>query len=95
MDFLLRLIPCTLSSCINATFAAVRCESNNGYNYFWQVLELTIPGFDPVVPILTPQWADLEYIFHFSQVYLLYFRLQAKMNYTCSPRSKSLSLNIE
>jgi hypothetical protein len=81
MDFLLQLIPGTLLSRINATLAAVRCKSNNGYDYFWQVLELMVPGFDPVVPILTPQWADLEDIFHFSQAYLLYFCLQAKMQY--------------
>jgi hypothetical protein len=81
MDFLPWLIPGTLSSRINISLAAVCCKSNNGYNYFWKVLELTVPGFDPVVPILTPQWADLEDMFYFSQAYLLYFHLRAKMQY--------------
>ncbi len=81
MDFLPRLIPGTLSSRINATLAAVRCETNNGYNYLWHILELTVPGFDPIIPILTPQWHESEDIFHFAQSYLLYFRLQSKIHY--------------
>jgi hypothetical protein len=81
MDFLPKLTPGTLSSPINATLVVVCCKSNNGYDYFWQVLEIRVPGFDPIVPILTPQWADLEDIFHFAQTYLLYFCLQAKMQY--------------
>ncbi len=35
MDFLPRLIPGTLSSCMDVTLAAVRSESNNGYDYLW------------------------------------------------------------
>jgi hypothetical protein len=54
MDFLPCLIPGSLPSRINATLAAACCETNNGYNYLWRVLELTVPGFDPVVAILTP-----------------------------------------
>jgi hypothetical protein len=51
MDFLPRLILGTLLSRINATLAAVQCKTNNGYDYLWRVLALTVPGFDPVVPI--------------------------------------------
>ncbi len=40
-----------------------------------------MPGFDPVISIQTPQWPDCNDIFQFSQVYLLYFCLQAKMHY--------------
>ncbi len=81
MNFLPRLIPRTLSLHVNATLAAVRNESNNGYNYLWRVLDLTVPGFDPVIPIQTLQWLDCDNIFQFSQAYLLYFCLQAKMHY--------------
>jgi hypothetical protein len=81
MDFLPWLIPGTLSSHINATLAAVRCKTNNGYVYLWCILELTVPGFDPIIPILIPQWHKSEDIFHFAQSYLLYFRLQSKMHY--------------
>jgi hypothetical protein len=75
MDLLPRLLPGSLSSRINATLAAVGCETNNGYDYLWRVLELTVPGFDPVVAIQTPQWTDSDDIFHFAQAYLLFFWL--------------------
>jgi hypothetical protein len=81
MDFLPHLIPGTLSSRINTILAAVCNESNNGFDYFWRVLELTVPGFNTVVTIQTPLWANSNDIFHFSQAYLLYFCLQAKMHY--------------
>ena len=81
MDFLPCLIPGTLSLCVNATLATVCNKSNNGYDYLWRVLEFSIPGFDPVIPIQTPQWSDCNNIFQFSQAYLLYFCLQAKMHY--------------
>jgi hypothetical protein len=81
MDFLPCLIPGSLSSRINATLAAVQNESNNGYNYLWRVLELTVPGFDPVISIQTLQWLDCNDIFQFSKLYLLYFCLQAMMHY--------------
>jgi len=76
MDFLSRLIPGTLSTRMDATLAAVRSKSNNGYDYLWRVLELYVPGFDPIVPIHPPQWADSNDMFHFAQAYLLFFRLQ-------------------
>ncbi len=86
MDFLLWLIQGTLSSRINATLAAIRCKTNNGYDYLWCILELMVPGFDPIIPILTPQWHESEDIFHFSQSYLLYFRFQSKMHYHYTDR---------
>jgi hypothetical protein len=51
MELVPRLIPGSLSPQLNATLASVRFESNNGYDYLWRVLELTVPGFDPTVPI--------------------------------------------
>ncbi len=39
----------------------------------WRVLELTVPGFDPTVPIQAPIWSDVEDIFHFAQAFLLFF----------------------
>jgi hypothetical protein len=89
MDFLPRLVPGTLSSQINATLMAVQCETNNGYDYLWRVLKLTVPGFDPMVTILVPQWHDSEDIFQFSQAYLLYFHLQAKLQYHYTNRVRS------
>jgi hypothetical protein len=89
MDFLPRLIPGNLSSRINATLAATWCKTNNGYDYLWRVLELTVPGFDPVVAIHTPQWTDSDDIFHFAQMYLLYFWLQGKMHYHYTDQTRS------
>ncbi len=89
IDFLPRLIPSTLSSRINATLTAVRCETMNGYDFLWRVLALYVPGFDPVVAIQTPQWNISEDIFHFAQSYLLYFRLQGKLQFHYTDRMRS------
>ncbi len=78
MDFLPCLIPGTLSSRINATLAAVRCETMSGYDYLWRVLELYVLGFDPVVAIQMSQWADSKDIFHFAQTYLRSFSCKVK-----------------
>ena len=89
MELLPRLIPGTLSPQINAALSSVRYKSNNGYDYLWRVMELTVPGFDPVVPIQIPAWSNADDICSFAQSYLLYFRLQSKQNFhydnrTCS-----------
>jgi hypothetical protein len=89
MDFLPRLIPATLSSRVNATLTVVRCESMNGFDYLWRVLELYVPGFDPVLAIETPRWEDSNDIFHFAQAYLLYFRLQGKVHFHFTDRTRS------
>jgi hypothetical protein len=67
MELLPRLIPGTLSPQINAALSSVRYESNNRYDYLWRVLELTVPGFDPVVPIQIPNWSNAEDVFSFAQ----------------------------
>ncbi len=51
MELLPHLILGWLSPQINAALASVCYEMNNGYNYLWHVLELTVPGFGPVIPI--------------------------------------------
>jgi hypothetical protein len=61
---------------INAALASVRYESNNGYDYLWRVLELTVPGFDPANSTLVLVWSGVDDIFSFTQEFLLYFRLQ-------------------
>ncbi len=50
---------------------------------------MTVSGFNPIVPIQTPKWLECNDIFHFSQAYLLYFRLQAKQHYHYTDRTKS------
>ena len=48
-----------------------------------------IPGFDPTVSITIPSWDTADDIFHFAQAYLLYFRLQAKVNFHYDDRTRS------
>ena len=89
MELLPWLVPVTISPQVSAVLASVRYESNNGYDYLWHVLELTVPGFDPTVSITVPSWADADDIFHFAQAYLLYFHLHAKLNFHYDDRTRS------
>jgi len=89
MELLPWLVPASISPQVSAILASVRYESNNGYDYLWRLLELAVPGFDPTVPIQIPSWADANDIFHFAQAYLLYFRLQAKLNFHYDDRTRS------
>jgi hypothetical protein len=49
-----------------------------GYDLFWRVLELTVPAFNPTVPLQAPSWDHDSDILDFGRHYELYFRLQAK-----------------
>ena len=49
-ELLPRLLPTTNPE-IHAKLSSARDESKNGYDLFWRVLELTVPGFDPTVPL--------------------------------------------
>jgi hypothetical protein len=89
MELLPWLIPGSLSPQVNATLTSVRYESNNEYDYLWRVLELTVPGFDPTVPIHAPIWSDVKDIFQFAQAFLLFFRLQAKVKFHYDDRTRS------
>jgi hypothetical protein len=88
MDILPRLLPTTTPE-VASTIATVGFESNNGYDLLWRVLELTIPGFDPTIPILPPVWCRDSDVFEFCQAYLLYFRLQSKKNNHFDARTRS------
>ena len=81
LELLPWLISGSVSSQINAVVALVRYEMGNGYNYLWRVLELTVPGFNPTIPIEPPHWSEVADIFQFAQDYLLFFCLQAKLNF--------------
>jgi hypothetical protein len=89
MELVPRLIPSNLSPQVNAVLASVRLESNNGYNYILRVLELTVPGFDPTIPIRVPTWSEADDILHFAQAFLLFFRLQAKVKFHYDDRTQS------
>ncbi len=56
---MMEVLPCmipTLYTKIQAKLLFVWVESRNGYDLFWRVLELTVPGFDPTVPLEQPRW---------------------------------------
>jgi hypothetical protein len=56
MEILPRLLPAS-SSEIYAKVSSVRVESKNGYDLLWRVLELTVAGFDPTLPLDQPRWS--------------------------------------
>jgi hypothetical protein len=81
MELLPWLIPGSTSSQINAALVSVCYDSNNRYDYLWRVLKLTVLGFDPANSISVPVWSGADDIFSFAQDFLLYFRLQEKLNF--------------
>jgi hypothetical protein len=89
MELIPRLLLSNLSPQLNATLSSVRFESNNGYDFMWRVLELTVPGFDPTVPIRVPVWTNMDDIFQFAQAFLLFFWLQAKVKFYYDDRTCS------
>ncbi len=77
LEILPRLLPIKNTE-ILAIVSLVSNASRNGYNLLWRILELSVPGFDPTVPIAQPQWTRDSTILDFCQGHLLYFCLQAK-----------------
>jgi hypothetical protein len=58
MELLSWLIAGSLSSQVGGALASVCSKSNNGYDYYlWRVLAITVPGFDPTVPIEVLAWS--------------------------------------
>ncbi len=82
------LIPITIPE-IHAKLCSVRVKSKNGYDLFWHILELTVPAFDPTVPLEAPGWDHDADIWDFSRRYELYFRLQAKKQVYFNTRNRT------
>jgi hypothetical protein len=89
MELLPWVLPGTISPQVKGALVLVCYEMGNGYDYLWRILELTIPRFDPTVPIQAPTWMEVEDIFQFAQDYLLFFCLQAKLNIHYNDRTWS------
>jgi hypothetical protein len=66
-----------------------RAENGNGFTLLWDVLALSVPGFDPTLQFLAPIWEDFLDILDFCHAFLLYFRLQAKLGLFHDDRKKS------
>jgi hypothetical protein len=66
-------------------------ESGNGYDLLWQILVLTVPGFNPTILVTIPVWQD-DIIFEFATSFRLYFRLQAKKGVVYNDHTRSTTL---
>jgi hypothetical protein len=86
-ELLPRLLP-TANSEIHTKLSSVCVKSKNGYDLFWCVLELPVPGFDPTVPLQQPRWDRDVNILDFGQRHELYFRLQAKKQVYFTTRNR-------
>jgi hypothetical protein len=76
MELLPRLL-LHLDNKVASLINMVHTEMENGYFLLWEILELTVPGFDPATPMMLPVWRN-DNIFDFAQAFLLYFCRQAK-----------------
>ncbi len=88
MEILPRLLPPSNLE-VQAKISAVRSESKNGYDLFWRILELTVPGFDPTITIEPPKWTRDTDILEFCRGHELYFRLLAKKKMFYNSRSRT------
>ncbi len=90
---MMEVIPCLLPTHdlqVMLLVMVVHAESNNGYDLLWQVMELSVPGFDPTLQISAPVWMG-EGIIDFCLSYVLYFCLQVKKGLLHDYRTKSLT----
>ncbi len=88
MELLPRLLPRSDTQ-ISLLINMVCMESGNGYDLLWQVMALSVPGFDPTCQLKIPAWDDND-IFDFALSFLLYFRLQAKKGVIQDDRTNSI-----
>jgi hypothetical protein len=88
---LMEVLPCllpALDSEVQVAISAIRGKSKNGYDLFWHVLELAVPGFDPTIPIDQPWWVQGTDVLEFSRDHELYFRLLAKKHVFIDARTR-------
>ncbi len=78
---MMEIIPCLLTSFSHVTTAisTTRAENSNGYALLWEIMALSVPGFDPTLHVLAPVWEDVLDVLNFGHARILYFRLQAKI----------------
>ncbi len=53
MEVLPRLLPCSINR-VTTAISTTRAENGNGFALLWDVLALSVPGFDPTLQILAP-----------------------------------------
>jgi hypothetical protein len=89
MELLPRLLPVTTIPRISAIVDAVGMELNNGYDLLFHILALTVPGFDPTLPLLAPVWTSSMDLFEFCRSHHFYFCIQGKKGIFFDDRTKS------
>jgi hypothetical protein len=55
MEILPKFLPC-FDTQITSLITMTCMELENGYDLLWQVLMLTVPGFDPTISVMIPVW---------------------------------------
>ncbi len=68
MEILPCLIPWTDMQ-ISSLISMVCMELNNSYNLLRRILELTVPGIDPAIPVKIPKWQNDD-IFDFAIAFI-------------------------
>ena len=87
MEILPKILPRSNTQ-INLIVNMVRMDSGNGYDLMRRVLELSVPGFDPAIPVKLPRWGNNDVI-TFALSFTLYFCLQAKKGVVYNDRTQS------
>jgi hypothetical protein len=90
MEVLPKLLPRTDTQ-VTSLIMMPRMESGNGYDLLWQIMALTVPGFDPTIQVMILAWQDDDIIV-FSTSFALYFRLQVKKGVVSDDRTRSTTL---
>jgi hypothetical protein len=101
---LMEILPCllpTTTSDVKSAISMLGFESKNGFDLLWRILELTVPGFNPTVPILPPTWSRDSDMFDFCKAISYTSGCKPKITTTlmpaCAPPSScapSLTLNM-
>jgi hypothetical protein len=88
----MEVLPCLLPPHdleVQVAISVVCSKSKNGYNLFWRLLELAVPGFDPTTPIDQPRWNRDTDVLEFSREHELHFCLLAKKNIFIDARTRT------
>ena len=90
LELLPHLIDSGMSNNINAALVSVKSTTKCGYDFLWQMLRLTVPGFNPATTAQVPLWQFNSDILEFAKDFLLYFRLQRLLRTPHTDSARSL-----
>jgi len=90
LELLPHLIDSGMSNNINAALVSVKSTTKCGYDFLWQILRLTVPGFNPATTAQVPLWQFNSDILEFAKDFLVYFRLQRLLRTPHTDSARSL-----